>query len=317
MRVEKCSVLGTLLATVICLSVPAFCEAQEKSLANRRNDTGSAQISSAGENRFKFSPHALQVARIIGVESDISRLSSLPVPKDLSAAPSTSLEELLLRQRITDAAIVASFDVDSVLDDLEYERDQVVALRNVFRARRDLAIGSTNLAVLAAGTGLGIVGGILSLSNTTQDAGNAISVAAGGVSTLFSLRGFRQVRGAKRSILVLPDMLTPFLSPAEERHKQYPDAIAAYLNSVPPEGSSQASRKEQVLAGWLAAGRVGPLDSPKTKQKIALLTSTNAADKKLGSAILDDRAEMLTDVRDVIAQMKHGLADLLRALRQP
>jgi len=40
------------------------------------------------------------------------------------AGPVTSIEELALRQRIADAIVVASLDVDSVLNDTDYELQQ-------------------------------------------------------------------------------------------------------------------------------------------------------------------------------------------------
>jgi hypothetical protein len=111
-------------------------------------------------------------------------------------------------------------------------------------------------------------------------------------------------------------MLAAFLSQPEERHSRYPEDVLAYLNSVPPGEGSPASRKEQVLAKWIAAGRMGPLDLPQSKQRIALLTSTNAADKRLDMALLNERGAMLADARDEVTQMKRDLADLLRGLRQ-
>jgi hypothetical protein len=111
-------------------------------------------------------------------------------------------------------------------------------------------------------------------------------------------------------------MLAAFLGHPEEGHSQYPEDILAYLNSAAPGKDSQPSRKEQVLAEWTAAGRVGPLDAPGSKQKIALLTSTNAADKNLDTDLLNERAAMVSDVRHQVSQMKHDLADLLRALRR-
>jgi hypothetical protein len=61
---------------------------------------------------------------------------------------------------------------------------------------------------------------------------------------------------------------------------------------------------------------MGSLDLPQSKQRIALLTSTNAADKRLDMALLNERGAMLADARDEVAQIKHDLADLLRDLRQ-
>lgn len=263
--------------------------------------------------RSKLSPNALQMARIIDVESDIEMLSSLAAAKEASAAPGPSLAELSLRQQITDAVIAASLDVDSVAAEIDYEREQTVELRSLWRYKRDRAIGTTNVAVLAAGTGLGIVSGLLQFSKITSSAGNAVGFAAGGISTLFSLRSFRQVHGGKRPAWVLPNMLAAFLGQPEEQHSHYPDDIWAYLNSVPPGAASQASRKEQMVAG--AAGRIAPPDSPQWKRRIALLTSTNAADKDLNIELMNERAAMLADVGDQVSLMKHDLADLLRGLR--
>jgi hypothetical protein len=316
MQAKKCQVLFALAISALFLLLPERGAAQESAPLTTAANLGSADLDIQEDRSFKLPPNALEVARIIHVGPDIARLSELTTAKDPRAGPVTSLEELSLRQRITDAVVVASLDVDSVLDEMDYEREQTVEVRSILRAHRDRAIGTTNLGVLAASTGLGIVGGVLSFSNTTSKVGNAIGFASGGIGTLFSLRSYRQVHAAERPAWVLPNMLAVFFSQPEEQHSHYPEDVLTYLNSVPPGEGSPASRKEQLLAKWIAAGRMGPLDSPQSKQRIALLTSTNAADKRLDMALLNERGALLADVRDEVAQMKHDLADLLRGLRQ-
>jgi hypothetical protein len=315
MRVPKSMFLCALPVSGLLLVLLATCPAQEKRLVAIEASDRSPDTQSDEGERSKLPPNALQMARILGVESDSEKLSSLAAAKGAAGAPGWSLEELLLRQQITESVIAASLDVDSVAAEIDYEREQTVELRSLWRYKRDRAIGSTNLAVLAAGTGLGIVSGLLQFSKTTSDAGSAIGFAAGGISTLFSLRSFRQVHGGKRPAWILPNMLAAFLGQPEEQHSHYPDDIWAYLNSVPPGAASHASRKEQMLAGWVAAGRIAPPDSPQWKRRIALLTSTNAADKDLNIELMNERAAMLADVADQVSLMKHDLADLLRGLR--
>ena len=315
MRVSKSPILFALAVSGLLLVRFTTCPAQERHLVATKGIPRSADPQSNEEEGSKLPPNALQMARIIGIESDIEKLSALTVAKGGGAAPGLSLEELSLRQQITDSVIAASLDVDSVAAEIDYEREQTVELRSLWRYKRDRAIGTTNVAVLAAGTGLGIVSGLLQFSKTTSSAGNAVGFAAGGISTLFSLRSFRQVHGGKRVEWVLPNMLAAFLGQPEEQHSHYPDDIWAYLNSVPSGTASQASRKEQLLAGWVAAGRIGPPDSPQRKRRIALLTSTNAADKDLNIELMNERAAMLADVGDQVLLMKHDLADLLRGLR--
>ena len=170
----------------------------ERPLVATETNPGLTHLQSSEEDRSKLPPNAVQMARIIGVESDIEKLSSLAPAKGGGAASGLSVEELSLRQQIAEAVVATSLDVDSVVAEIDYERDQTVELRSLLRYKRDRAIGSTNLAVLAAGTRLGIVSGLLQFSKTTSSAGNAVGFAAGGISTLFSLRSFRQVHGGRR-----------------------------------------------------------------------------------------------------------------------
>jgi hypothetical protein len=293
MRTKKCliqdSIQDVLTFSVLLLVLPAICQAQ-------------------GTDRFNLSSPALQAARIIGVEPLLARLSSLTAAKNL-AATGTSLEELSLHQQITEAVMVASLDVDSVVDQIDNERAQIVELQSILLARRQRAIGTTNVAVLAVGTGLGIVSGVLQFSKTTSTAGNAIGFAAGGISTLFTLRSLRQVKGGERPAWVLPGMLAPFFELQE--HIGYTTDTWAYLSSAPEGAASQASRREQLLAEWRRAGRFPPVDSPAYRSKIALLTGTNAGDKKLNMDLLSERVAMLADVRDEVSSMKRALAEIL------
>ena len=294
MRTKKCLVQDALALSVLLLVLPAICPAQET-------------------DRFKLSPPALQAARIIGVEPLVARLSSLTAARELGAT-GMSLEELSLHQQITEAVMVASLDVDSVVDQIDNERAQIVELQSILLARRQRAIGTTNLATLALSTGLGAVSGVLQFSNTTKGAGNAIGFAAGGLSTLLSFHSLRQQHSGTRPAWVLLSMLAPFFSEPQE-HSDYPADTWAYLNSAPEGVASQGSRREQLLAEWRRAGRFPPLDSPQSKPRIALLTGTDAADKKLNMDLLSVRAAMLADVRDEVTVMKRVLAEILSGVR--
>ena len=87
---------------------------------------GSTALLSQDGGQLKLSPNALQVAQIIGVEPLIARLSALTNMKDRNE-PGNFIEEMLLRQQITDSIVAASLDVDSVLSRIDYEREQTVS----------------------------------------------------------------------------------------------------------------------------------------------------------------------------------------------
>ncbi|MEN6603126.1 MAG: hypothetical protein ABFD86_11990 [Bryobacteraceae bacterium] len=294
MRTRTRLIGNALSLSALLLVLPAFCTAQET-------------------EHLKLSPSSQQAARIIGVEPLLARLSSLTAAKSL-AGTGISLEELSLHQQITEAVVVASLEVDSVMDQIDNERAQIVELQSILLARRQRAIGTTNFATLALSTGLGALSGVLQFSDTTKGVGNAIGFAAGGLSTGLSLHSVRQQHGGARPAWVLPSMLAPFFREPRE-HSTYPADTWAYLNSVPEEAASQASRRGQLLAGWRRSGRFPPLDSPQAKSKIALLTGMDAADKRLSMDLLSERSAMLADVRDEVAGMRRVLGKLLREIR--
>jgi hypothetical protein len=131
MRVPKSMILCALAVSGLLLVPFTTCPAQESQLvASEANPRLADPQSNEGE-RSKLSPKALQMARIIGVESDIEKLSSLTAAKETGTAHALSLEELSLRQQLTDAVVAASLDVDSVAAEIDYEREQTVELRSL------------------------------------------------------------------------------------------------------------------------------------------------------------------------------------------
>jgi hypothetical protein len=120
MAAEKRFTKGALFLLACFLMLSAVCSAQESGLLTTPVNPDSADVRSPQHGRLKASSNALEVARIIGVDSDIARLSKLTATENSNTGPATSLEELILRQRITEGVVVASLDVDSVVGEVDY-----------------------------------------------------------------------------------------------------------------------------------------------------------------------------------------------------
>ncbi len=231
------------------------------------------------EMRLKLPPNALQVARVIGVDCDLARLSQLTTSESAAQGRVRSLEELSLRQEITDTVVTASLDVDSVLNEIDYEQRQIYELIRISQTRHDRALGTTNLAVLTVSTGLGIVAGALSFSDITSDLGDVLGFASGGISTLFSVRGLRQTKEKGHAEGVLPSMLGPFFADPAAQQRLYAEAAWTYLNSVPPGKSEELSRRAQLLEQWESKGRLQVPGSVRSQQRIMLFTTTQPSTK--------------------------------------
>jgi len=112
-------ILCALAVSGLLLVLFTTCPAQESQLVATEANPRLADPESNEGERSKLSPKTLQMARIIGVESDIEKLSSLAAAKGASGAHGRSLDDLSLRQQITDAVVAASLDVDSVAAEIE------------------------------------------------------------------------------------------------------------------------------------------------------------------------------------------------------
>ena len=268
----------------------------------------------AGERCIQLSPHAEQVSEILGIKPLVEQALALRANRP-PGAPLT-LEELSLRQEITEATVAVSFDVDGVLAEIEQEQAHIAEVSAFLQARRDRGVNLASLANVITGSGVGIAVNALQFSSSTADVGNGIGVGSGATSTALSLLGIRLQRGPKRQMGSAPNMLAVPLGRPPVLSSNYPQDVLTYLNSVPPgEGPERRTRLQQLLHEWLALGRLDPLDTPKGQKEVDLMTSSLNPKQKLRIDNLTNRAMMLADVAGRVSLMKRDLAELMRVLR--
>jgi hypothetical protein len=260
------------------------------------------------------SANAAQVANILGISELVGKARLMRAQAPCGSA--ATLEELSMRQDILETVLSASFDVDGVLAELENERVQLSELSAVLEARRDRGVNFTNAANVVTGTGVGIAVNALQFSDSTANIGNALGVASGIGSTALSLIGIHLQRGPQHSVGRIPNMLAPLFGKEAALNSYYPPLVWAYLRSVPPgEGLPSESRLDQLMAEWRQVGRLGPPGTPKTDQKVLLLTSSMDHKAKLSIGDMSDRVAMLADVSGKVSLLKRDLADLMRSVR--
>src|SRR5215471_6506231 len=151
------------------------------------------------DERFaQLSPHAEQVAEILGIKPLVEQALAMRASRPAGAA--MTLEELSLRQELTEATVAASFDVDGVLAEIEQEQAHIAEVSAFLQARRDRGVNLASLANVITGSGVGIAVNALQFSSSTADVGNGIGVGSGVASTALSLVGIRLQRGPKRQM---------------------------------------------------------------------------------------------------------------------
>jgi hypothetical protein len=272
------------------------------------------EAGSSQAQRPKLSPGAEEIARTIGVTSLLERFYALPERERGVGGGTMSLEALSLRQQITESVISAGLEVDGLLSEIDSELAEISVVRSKLEDRRDRALAISNLATIVAGGATGVIGTALQFSDGTSKAGNIIGVTGGAVSTLLSLIGLRQQRGATAPLGVAPNMLAKLFDRPAEFHSEYPEEIWAYLNAAPPTEPGDGTRRERLIKQWVDSGRIEAGDTKKAHHKIEQLTSGVSDQRPVAIDLLNDRAAMLADVRVRVALMKRDLSKLLLAL---
>lgn len=253
----------------------------------------------------------VRVADAIGVRPLLDRLRSL------RESPAGTADEPMLRQALLERVAAAGLEVDGVLAQIQYEREQLQDVANSLQAKRDRAVWIGTLAGIIVGSGMGVAGAAMQFSDRTAKAGDVIAVASGVAATVLSLVTIRLQRGGKRALGPTPNMLAPFFDRPPTPQSRYSEWIWDYMNGVSSGTAGEASMRQQLLREWVDSGRVDLSDSQAAKQKIELLASSASQGRVLTIDLIADRRAMLSDVGARVALLKQDLARLVRAIVEP
>lgn len=260
-------------------------------------------------------PNAEQVAGMIGVLPLVQRTRSLA--SQCSAAEVFSIEELTLRQQIGEAVLTASLDLDGVLAEVDYERAQILDLREKLSGQRDHKVSVLTLASIIIGTGSGLVGTAMQFSGPLTKAGDWVQVVGGAGGVALSILALRQ-QGGEGSLGIAPNMLAPIFGRKPELRSVYPDDVWIYLNTAPAtDPRVHVPWKSELIAEWVRLGKIGPPDAPASQEKIDQLASRIADQKRLSIDLLTDRGSMLLDLRSRLSLMSRDLRDLMKSISIP
>ncbi len=262
-----------------------------------------------------LAPEVEQIATDIGVKPLVDRVRLLASQHEGVAG--TSLEEIYLRQQITEVVLTSALDVDEVVGEIEFERAQISEVRDALSGVRDKKVNLLSLANIVAGTGTGIIGTAMQFWDNTAMAGDAVGVGGGAGGVFLSILGLRQ-KGGRQMLGVAPNMLAPLFGRFTELRSVYPEDVWRYLNRPPVNDPRiHVSWREQLISEWVRFGRIGPADAPGSQKKIDVLTSSIGQHKKLSIDVLADRSAMLLDLRARVSLMNRDLRDLLKSIAIP
>lgn len=233
----------------------------------------------------------------------------------LNNAQPHSLDALLARQDITEAKqelqrriLKSNLEVDYVIAAIDGEENRYAELTTELSDRRDKAVWRTTILSQWSN-------GILwsaSSSFTTASVQNPklsytdgiLGILAGAVPTMLALYAMHQAHGGKRDSIVAPNMLSPVFDQGS-KEEFFPASVIEYMNN---NNSTGVVRKQALLDRWQKKGYF----SAGQMSKISILTGTEARKRALTIEVLQNRQQMLDDLRTVVLQMKHSLLELMK-----
>jgi hypothetical protein len=251
------------------------------------------------------------VASVIGVLPLVQRLSEFGPER--RPARVVSAEEMSIRQQITEAVVTASLHLPGVLAEIDFERAQILEVRQQLSDKRDRKVKALTLASIIIGTGSGAVGTAMQFSAPLVRKGDWIQVFGYSGGVVLSVLSLRQTGGTS-SLGLAPNMLAQIFSRTREPRSEYPRHVWTYLNTAPADDPRvHVPWKENLISDWVRLGRIGPPQAPASQTKLDELSSRIADQKRLSVDVLADRSAMLLDLRSRLSLMNRDLGDLMNA----
>jgi hypothetical protein len=295
------------LLLVVFLIAPTIAAGQDRDLGDEQTTAGGT-----GLPMPQLPPNAEQVAREIGILPLVERVRTMTGSRSPGSA--MSIEELSLRQQITEAVLAASLDADDVIAEISYEQDQITGVEDRLSNAKNSKVNSLTLASIIVGSGSSAIGTGMGFSAAATKPGYWVQVVGGVGGIVLSILALR-AGGGTASVGVAPNMLAPLLGREPETSSVYPRDVWTYLNTVPAGNPRvKVPWKEDLISEWVKAGRIGPVTAAASQPKIDRLTSGVSDPKQLSIGDLSDRKAMLADLRSRISLLKRDLRDLTKAL---
>lgn len=245
---------------------------------------------------------ASSAAVLLGVDQQLRAVRQGVADEMTSLAITRSVEQAALELRST----VATADMQiakeaQMLDRMTRARDLGIALTN------NLNFFQINILGI-------IIDGPLGITTNPTDASynNHMTIMSGLIAIGLASGAFLERHGGYRPKRAEPNMLGPVLGIDSPAKVQYYPIVLRYLDTVPPDDSTNMTRRQQLIEYWKTAKLLNvKINSEASKQKIAATGRKHHVwDESI--KLIGNRITMLYDLRAIMDLMDIGLSDLIR-----
>jgi hypothetical protein len=241
-----------------------------------------------------YSPPALEIARAIGALAQVERLA------DATSHNATDTQIADLRGQVNDTISVATLDLASTVAHLGCEEGRAAQIASDLRAAEQTQTRILTAYSLVLSAAAAVAGGVLAVADKNPLPSSIVGIGGGlagggfGFATLAVHRStrFRHTRNILGEVW------------RGGAHPSFPEIVWAYLTRPQFSRTGDRTLRDYLVATWKESGLLGDDPRHPSEERIALYFGEGGS---YDASALDDRASMLSDVREVVSLMNHGL----------
>jgi hypothetical protein len=244
-----------------------------------------------------YTRRALDTARAIGALGQVERLAQA----EARAAPSAEIVDL--RGQLNDAIAIATIDLSSTVAHIECEEGRAGQIASDLREAEQKQTQRLTAYSIVSSSVATIGAGVLAMAAKDPVPGGMVAIAGGVTGGAFGLASLYVHRTAtfihERNILG-----QLWFGGA---HPDFPEIVWAYLTRPQFTREGDRTMRDSVVLTWKQSGRLGGDPEHPAPDRIALYFGQGGTYDADG---LEDRADMLSEVREAVDLMNHDLQHL-------
>jgi hypothetical protein len=250
-----------------------------------------------------YTPRSLDMARAIGALAQIEQLAGA------RSRNATSTEIADLAGQVNDAISMATLDLASTVAHLACEEGRASQIASDLRSAEQTQTRTLTAYSLVLSATAAVVGGALAVADKDPVPGGALGIAGGLVGGGFGFATLAVHRSAafRHTHNILGEVWRG------DAHPSFPEIIWAYLTRPQFSRTGDRTMRDYLVSSWKESGNLGGDPEHPSEQRVALYFGEGGDYDATG---LDDRANMLSDVREVVSLMNHGLQHLAAEVAQ-
>jgi hypothetical protein len=275
-----------------------YCAAKEAlDLPRSRGVAEEAGAPARAAEALGYTPRSLDIARAIGALSQVERLAEA-VSRN---APDGELADL--RGQVNDTISLASLDLASTVAHLACEEGRADQIASDLRDAEQTQIRRLTAYSLVLGAAASVAGGVLAIADKDPVPGGIVGIGGGAVGGAFGLgtMAVHRTTTFRHARNILGELWRG------SAHTSFPQIVWAYLTRPQFSRTGDRTLRDYLVEAWSESGRLGGNPQHPSEERIALYFGEGGTYDASG---LDDRANMLSDVREIVSLMEHGLQHL-------